>query len=90
MALFIVMTVCWRVSAALEYRMRKALKDNEATFPDQNGKRIQHPTARWVFHDFVGMHVLRIPGQPSIVLNLTEEHLHLLQLLGKRYVWLYR
>ncbi len=90
MALLMVMTVCLLVYAALEYRIRHALKDNEATFPDQKGKRIPHPTARWVFHYFVGIHVLRIPGQPYIVLNLTEEHLHLLQLLGKRYVWFYR
>jgi transposase len=90
MALLMVMTVCLLVYAALEYRIRHALKDNEATFPDQKGKRIQHPTARWVFHYFVGIHVLRIPGQPYLVLNLTEEHLHLLQLLGKRYVWFYR
>ena len=86
MALLMVMTICLLVYAALEYRIRNALKDNEATFPDQKGKRIQHPTARGVFHYFVGIHVLRIPGQPSIVLNLKEEHLHLLQLLGKRYV----
>ena len=70
--------------------MRHALQDHEATFPDQKGQRIQHPTARWGFHDFVGIHVLRIPGQPSIVLNLTAEHLHLLQLLGKRSGWFYR
>src|SRR5437870_3033868 len=84
MALLMVMTVCLLVYAALEYRIRNALKDNEATFPNQKGKRIQHPTARLVFHYFVGIHVLRIPGQPYIVLNLTEEHLHLLQLLGDR------
>jgi transposase len=90
MALLMVMTVCLLVYAALEYRMRTALKEHAATFPDQKGKRIQNPTARWVFHYFVGIHVLRIPGQPYIVLNLTEEHLHLLQLLGKRYVWFYR
>ena len=90
MALLMVMTVCLLVYAALEYRIRTALKEHGATFPDQKGKRIQNPTARWVFHSFVGIHVLRIPGQPYIVLNLTEEHLHLLQLLGKRYVWFYR
>ena len=49
------------------------------------GKRIQTPTARWVFHDFVEIHVLFIPGQGLLVLNLTDEHQHLLQLLGKRY-----
>jgi len=90
MALLMVMTVCLLVYAALEYRIRKALKEYEATFPDQKGIRIQNPTARWVFHYFVGIHVLFIPDQSYIVLNLTEEHLHLLQLLGNRYAWFYR
>jgi len=90
MALLMVMTICLLVYAALEYRIRKALKDHGATFPDQKGNRIQNPTARWVFHYFVGIHVLLIPQQWPIVLNLTEEHQHLLQLLGDRYVWFYR
>ena len=90
MALLMVMTVCLLVYAALEYRIRTALKDKGATFPDQKGKRIQNPTARWVFHYFVGIHVLFIPGQSPMVLNITEEHLHLLQLLGNRYGWFYR
>jgi transposase len=90
MALLMVMTVCLLVYAALEYRIRKALQDHEATFPDQKGKPTQNPTARWVFHYFVGIHVLYIPGQGLLVLNLTAEHQHLLQLLGKRYEWFYR
>jgi transposase len=90
MALLMVMTVCLLVYAALEYRIRHALQEHEATFPDQKGKPTQTPTARWVFHYFVGMHVLYIPGQGLFVRNLTDEHLHLLQLLGKRYVWFYR
>jgi hypothetical protein len=63
MALLMVMTVCLLGYAALEDRMRTALKEHAATFPDQKGKRIQNPTARWVFHDFVGIHVLYISGQ---------------------------
>jgi hypothetical protein len=90
MALLMVMTVCLLVYAALEYRIRNALKDHGVTFPDQKGKRIQNPTARWVCHYFVGIHVLYIPGQGLLVLNLTDEHQHLLQLLGKRYAWFYR
>jgi transposase len=90
MALLMVMTVCLLVYAALEYRIRTALKEHAATFPDQKGKRIQNPTARWVFHYFVGIHVLFIPGQGLMILNLTDEHQHLLQLLGKRYAWFYR
>ena len=90
MALVMVMTVCVLVYAALEYRIRTALKEHGATFPDHKGKRIQNPTARWVFHYFVGMPGLSIPGQGLMVLNLTDEHQHLLQLLGKRYAWFYR
>jgi transposase len=90
MALLMVMTVCLLVYAALEYRIRTVLKAHGATFPDQKGKRIQNPTARWVFHYFVGIHVLYIPGQGLMILNLTDEHQHLLQLLGKRYAWFYR
>ena len=84
MALLMVMTVCWLVYAALEERIRQTLKEHEATFPDQKGKRLQHPTARWVFHYFVGMQLLYLPQQWPIVINLTEEHQHLLQLLGNR------
>lgn len=90
MALLMVMTVCLLVYAALEYRIRTALKDNGATFPDQKGQRIQNPTARWVFHYFVGIHVLFLPDQWPMVINLTAEHQHLLQLLGDRYAWFYR
>lgn len=90
MALLLVMPVCVLVSAALEYRIRLVLQEHAATFPDPKGKRIQHPTARWVFHYFMGIHVLYIPGQGLMILNLTDEHQHLLHLLGKRYAWLYR
>jgi transposase len=90
MALLMVRTVCLLVYAALEERMRPTLKAHEAIFPDQKGKPIQHPTARWVFHSFVGMPVVYVPQQGPIVLNLTEEHQHLRPLLGNRYAWLSR
>ena len=92
MALLMVMTVCLLVYAALAYRIRNALKEHGATFPDQKGQRTQNPTARWVFHYFVGIHLLLLPDlrQWPLVLNLTEEHQHLLQLLGDQYAWFYR
>ena len=89
-ALLMIMTVCLLVYAALEYRIRTALKAHGATFPDQKGKPTQTPTTRWVFHYFVGVHVLFIPQQWPIVINLTEEHQRLLQLLGDRYTWFYK
>jgi hypothetical protein len=89
MALFMVMTVCLLGYAAWEYRIRQALKEHEATFPDQKGKRLQYPTARWLLHYVVGIHLLCPAGQWPIVLNLTEEHQHLLRLLGQPYMWFY-
>jgi transposase len=56
MALLMVMTVCLLVYAALEYCIRQALQGHDATFPTQQGKRVQTPTARWVLHNFVGIH----------------------------------
>ena len=85
MALLMVMTVCLLVYAALEYRIRNVLKAQQATFPNQKGQPIQHPTARWVFPYFVGIHLLLRPGEWPLVLNLTETHTHLLRLLGQPY-----
>ena len=91
MALLMVMTVCLLVYAALQYRIRTVLKDHDATFPNQQGKLVQNPTARWVFHYFMGIHVLLISGQWSpLVVNLTEEHQSLLRLLGRPYERFYR
>jgi transposase len=90
MALLLVMTVCLLVYAALQYRIRPALKAHAVTFPDPKGTRIQYPTARWVCHYVVGIHVLYPPQQGPIVVNLTDEHQHLLQLLGNRDAWFYR
>src|SRR4029434_1338536 len=70
MALLRVMTVCLLGYAALAYRMRTALKEHAATFPDQKGKRSQNPTARWVFHYFVGIHVPYSPEQGLLLLNV--------------------
>ena len=89
MALLMVMTICLLVYAALEYRIRKALTDHDATFPNQKGKPMQNPTARWVCQYFVGIHLLRMPGKGAVVLNLNDEHQKLLRLLGKPYLWFY-
>jgi transposase len=85
MALLMVMTVCLLVYAALEYRIRQTLKAHQATFPNQKGQPVQNPTARWVFQYFVGIHLLRVPGQGAFVLNLNDQHQQLLRLLGRPY-----
>jgi transposase len=89
LALLLIMTVCLLVYAALEYRIRTALKDQGATFPDQKGRPVQHSTARWIFHYFVGIHRLSGSGQWPLVLNLPQAHGNLLTLLGQPYMQRY-
>ena len=89
MARLMVMTVCLLVYAAWEYRIRQALKAHHATFPAQKGTPVQTPTARWGFHDLVGIPLRSVSGQGPLVLKLTEEPCHLLKLLGKPYMQRY-
>jgi transposase len=85
MALLMIMTACWPVYAALEYRLRKGLKAQQATLPNHKGPPIQHPTARGVFQDFVGIHWLLSPGEGPLVLHLSGTHDHRLRRLGHPY-----
>ena len=85
MALLLVMTVCLRVYAAFAQRIRRVRNEHGATFPHQQGTRMQNPTARWVLHSFMGIHLLCQGGEWPQGLHRTEEHCHLLKLLGQPY-----
>jgi len=88
-ALTMVMTLCLLVYCAIEYRIRKALEQQEQTFPNQLGKTTVRPTARWVFQFFSGIRLLAVSATNEIVININEHHRALLTLLGERYVALY-
>lgn len=89
MALLMVMTLCLLVYAALEYRLRTALAEQQQTFPNQCGKPVTNPTARWIFQCFTSLHVLLINDQTALVLNLTARHQLVVDLLGQPYQQLY-
>lgn len=84
MAVLFVMTLCLLVYAALEHRLREALKAHSHTCPDQKGRPTQRPTARWVFQYFVSIHLLVVDTQ-EWVLNLNEHHGTVLAVLGEPY-----
>jgi transposase len=89
MALATIMTLSLLVYSALEHRIRESLKAHQQTFPDQKGHPTDHPTARWVFQFFTGIHLLVIQSVHEVILNLKEAHETLLALLGARFVALY-
>ena len=85
-ALLFIMTLCLTVYAALEYKLRQQLEQQEETLPNQLGKPIQNPTMRWVFALFSGVHLLYgMPETDILVLNLKPIHNKVLILLGDRY-----
>jgi transposase len=84
MALLIVMTIYLLVYAALEYRIRKALTDHRATFPNPKGQPVQNPTTRWIFSYFADIYLQRILEEGTFILNRKMQYL-LLRLLGRPY-----
>ena len=89
-ALLMVMTLCLFVYACLEHKIRTELAnpETEAFFKDQKGKPTRKPSTRWVFHSFVGIHLLTINRTQKLILNLNQTHKKLLDVLGKSY-WIY-
>lgn len=89
-ALLMIMTLCLLVYAALEYKIRKSLVEHNQYFENQLGKEVRNPTARWIFECFQGIHVLFIvTTKRSIVTNLKQKHIGLLNILGKGYEHFY-
>ena len=87
-AMLMIMTLSLLVYAALEYRIRNELKGKNKTFPNQLGKHVQNPTARWVFENFFAIHLLILDSQEQIV-GLENKHRLILELLGRTYMGFY-
>jgi transposase len=88
-ALLMVMTLCLLVYAALEYKIRKKLRENGENFLDQKKKPSKNPTTRWVFFCFLGLHIVYVNGKKNQVTNLKDRHRIILHCLGPPYQKLY-
>ena len=84
-----IMTLCLMVYSALEYRIRKELKEQNKTFPNQLGKEVQNPTTRWIFENLFAIHIL-IMANIKQVIGLHDKHILILELLGSIYGYYYR
>lgn len=90
-AMLMIMTLSLLVYAALEYKIRKELKSQNKTFPNQLGKPTQNPTTRWIFENFHEIQIVIIEElQKEIIANLLERNIFILDLLGKLYWHYYR
>lgn len=84
-ALLMVMTCSLMIYAALEYRIRKGLAEQECDVPDMKKKPTRKPTARWIFLCFRGIHEYSIAGSPPQVTRLNPVHQTIVDVLGERY-----
>lgn len=87
-ALMFVMCLCLMVYSAIEYRIRKELKNNGLYYTSQLKKAVQNPTAKWVFYNFYGIEVLYLEDKMHILNNKTE-HKKIVKILGDNYIKYY-
>ena len=82
-AMLMIMTL-----SLLKYKIQRELKVQNTTFPNQLGKPVQNPTARWVFENFFAIHLLLVSNYEQII-GLNERHRLILALLGNPYMQFY-
>ena len=57
-SLGMIMVLSLLVYSVAQFKLRKTLKENGETIPDQKGKATSRPTMSWVFQIFEGIHLL--------------------------------
>ncbi len=86
MALLMIMGLSLLIYSLAERKLRQALKDLNATVPDQRRKPTQRPTIRWIFQLFEGLDILLVKQNGDVrlrqLLNLRPAQEQVISLLG--------
>jgi transposase len=85
-ALMAVVTIAIMIYNASQFHIRQQLKIQNGTFPNQVGKGVQNPTARWIFQCFKFVKVAR----DSKIENMNESLAMIVSLFGLETMALYR
>ena len=84
-ALMMVMTLCLMIYNIAQYRLRKALQENNETVPNQLGKLFQKPTLKWIFQIMEGLTIIKLQteqGIRTLLMSLTELRRKIINLFG--------
>jgi transposase len=87
-ALAMVMVLCLLLYSIAEWKLRAKLEDTKEAIRNHVKKKTQTPTMRWVFFLFrrITELMIEIDGKNvKKVLNLDEETIKVLKLLGEKY-----
>lgn len=94
-ALMMVMTLCLLVYNVGQYKLRKRLKENNITLPNQLGKEISNPTLKWIFQIMEGIDVVYFYNESlsgtirEVITNLNKLRKKIVWLFGKNAAWVY-
>lgn len=87
-ALMMVMTLCLLVYNFAQYRVRKTLKEQNDTVPNQLGKPVDKPTIKWLFQCMEGIAIIKTTTQ-TIIANIDELGCKIIRLFGKTACQIY-
>jgi transposase len=94
-ALMMVMTLCLLVYNVGQYKLRKRLKENNITLPNQLGKEVFNPTLKWIFQIMEGIDVVYFYNESlslttrEVITNLSKLRRKIIWLFGKNAAWIY-
>jgi hypothetical protein len=69
MAMLMIMGLALLIYSLAERKLRQALKEMNATVPDQRRKPTQRPTIRWIFQLFEGLDILLVKQNGEVMLR---------------------
>ena len=87
-SLMVVMALCLLIYNVGEYHLRKLLKDNNDTLPNQNGRPTKRPTLKMIFQFFRDVSIAKVISNSGeliteSVCNLDKIHHKIIQYFGK-------
>lgn len=94
-ALMMVMTLCLLVYNVGQYKLRKRLKENNITLPNQLGKEVSNPTLKWIFQIMEGIDVVYFYNESlsgtirEVITNLNKLRKKIVWLFGRNAAWIY-
>lgn len=86
-ALMMVMTLCLFVYNFSQFRLRKKLQDLDETLPNQLGKKVKNPTAKWIYQLMDGVGIVQM--HLGVAGELKREWVTNLTDLRKKIIWLF-
>lgn len=94
-ALMMVMTLCLLVYNVGQYKLRKRLKEDGMTLPNQLGKETSNPTLKWIFQIMEGIDVVYFYNESltittrEVITNLNKLRKKIICLFGRNAKWIY-